>query len=61
VVVAILAALTLRHRIPRTSANSLEPYFHPRMLAFGLGLLAVASLLRRLVRGHSSQAPFAHQ
>ena len=29
--------LTLRHRIPRTSANSFEPYFHPRMLAFGLG------------------------
>ena len=47
VVVAILAALTLRHRIPRTSANSFEPYFHPRMLAFGMGLLAVASLLRR--------------
>jgi hypothetical protein len=47
VVVAILAALTLRHRIPRTSANSFEPYFHPRMLAFGFGLLAVAALLRR--------------
>src|SRR6185503_1394268 len=47
VAVAILAALTLRHRIPRTSANSFEPYFHPRMLAFGMGLLAVASLLRR--------------
>ena len=42
--VALLAALTLRHRIPRTSANSFEPYFHPRMLAFGVGLLAVASL-----------------
>ena len=36
------AAFTLRHRIPRTSANSFEPYFHPRMLAFGIGLLAVA-------------------
>jgi hypothetical protein len=48
-IVAILAALTLRHRIPRTSANSFEPYFHPRMLAFGLGLLAVASLLRRRI------------
>jgi hypothetical protein len=47
VVVAIVAALTLRHRIPRTSANSFEPYFHPRMLAFGVGLLAVACLLRR--------------
>jgi hypothetical protein len=47
VTVAIMAALTLRHRIPRTSANSFEPYFHPRMLAFGFGLLAVAALLRR--------------
>jgi hypothetical protein len=47
VIIAIVAALTLRHRIPRTSANSFEPYFHPRMLAFGLGLLAVAFLLRR--------------
>ncbi|NOT27549.1 MAG: hypothetical protein HOP16_15800 [Acidobacteria bacterium] len=45
--VALGAVLTLRHRIPETSANSLEPYFHPRMLAFGLGLLAVAALLRR--------------
>ena len=47
VTVAIAAALTLRHRIPRTSANSFEPYFHPRMLAFGFGLLAVAALLHR--------------
>jgi hypothetical protein len=44
---ALGAAMTLRHRIPRTSANSLEPYFHPRMLAFGIGLLAVWALLRR--------------
>ncbi|HXK32414.1 MAG TPA: hypothetical protein VNM91_00190, partial [Dehalococcoidia bacterium] len=44
--IALGAALTLRHRIPRTSANSLEPYFHPRMVAFGLGALAVAALLR---------------
>ena len=43
----LAAAFTLRHRIPRTSANSFEPYFHPRMLAFGLCLLAVAALLRR--------------
>jgi hypothetical protein len=47
VTIAIAAAFTLRHRIPRTSANSIEPYFHPRMLAFGLGLLAVASLMQR--------------
>jgi hypothetical protein len=46
-VAALGAAVTLRHRIPRTSANSFEPYFHPRMLAFGLGACAVAALLRR--------------
>jgi hypothetical protein len=46
-IVAVGAAFTLRHRIPRTSANSFEPYFHPRMLAFGVGLLAVAAVLRR--------------
>src|SRR5262245_40904141 len=45
--VALGAAFTLRHRIPRTSANSLEPYFHPRMLAFAICLMAVAALLRR--------------
>jgi hypothetical protein len=43
---ALVAALTLRHRITRTSANSIEPYYHPRTLAFGVGLLAVAALLR---------------
>jgi hypothetical protein len=46
-VVALGAAVTLRHRIPRTSANSLEPYFNPRMLAFSLGALAVAAVLHR--------------
>ncbi|MGH9256133.1 MAG: hypothetical protein ACRD3C_16355 [Vicinamibacterales bacterium] len=45
-VVALAAAFAMRHRIPRTSANSFEPYFHPRMLAFGVGALAVAALLR---------------
>lgn len=44
---ALAAAFTLRHRIPRTSANSFEPYFHPRMLAFALGALALAAVLRR--------------
>ena len=47
VTVALAAAFTLRHRIPRTSANSFEPYFHPRMLAFGVGTLAIAAVLRR--------------
>jgi hypothetical protein len=41
------AAVTLRHRIPRTSANSIEPYFYPRTLAFALGVLAIAALLHR--------------
>ena len=44
---ALVAAFTLRHHITRTSANSFEPYFHPRMLAFGVGLLAVAAYLHR--------------
>lgn len=44
--VAWLAALTLRHRIAKTGVNTLEPYFHPRMLVFGLGLIAVADLMR---------------
>jgi hypothetical protein len=44
---ALGAAFTLRHHITRTSANTFEPYFHPRMLAFGIGLLAVAAYLHR--------------
>ncbi len=46
-VVALAALVTLRHNIPRTSANSLEPYFHPRVLAFGIAMLAIAAFLRR--------------
>lgn len=44
--VALAAVLTLRHRIPLTSANSLEPYFHPRLMAFGLGVIAIGAFLR---------------
>jgi hypothetical protein len=44
---ALAAAFTMRHRIPRTSVNSFEPYFSTRMLAFGIGMLAVAAVLRR--------------
>lgn len=47
ITVALGAAFTMRHRIPRTSANTFEPYFHPRMLAFALGLLALGAVLRR--------------
>lgn len=44
--------LTLRHRITKTGANSLEGYMHPRQLAFGLGVAALACLLRdRLLAG----------
>ncbi len=46
-VAALAAAFAMRHSIPRTSANSFEPYFNPRMLAFGIGLLATAAVLRR--------------
>jgi hypothetical protein len=46
-VAALGAALTLRHAIAKTGANTLEGYFHPRQLAFALGLCAVAGLLAR--------------
>jgi len=45
--IALGAAFTMRHRIPRTSANTFEPYFHPRMLAFAICLIAIAALQRR--------------
>ncbi len=41
-----LTLLTLRHRITQTGANTLEAYFHPRSLAFGLGACALAACLR---------------
>jgi len=44
-----LAIASLRHHIPGTGANSLEGYFHPRVLAFALGLWALAFVLRRRV------------
>ena len=44
---ALLAAFTLRHSISDTGTNTLEGYFHPRQLAFALGALAIAAILRR--------------
>lgn len=41
-----LVLLSLRHRIAKTGANSLEGYFHPRMLAFAIGTLALSAALR---------------
>ena len=46
-IAATLILMTLRHRIARTGANSLEGYMHPRMLAFALGLFALAYVVRR--------------
>ena len=43
---AWLTALTLRHRIAKTGANTLEGYFHPRMLVFGIGLASLALFMR---------------
>jgi hypothetical protein len=41
-----LLLLTFRHRIARTGANSLEGYMHPRMIAFALGVAALAAIVR---------------
>ncbi len=38
--------LTLRHRIAKTGANSLEGYMHPRELAFAIGVAALAFVVR---------------
>ena len=43
---AFCAALTLRHRITKTGANSFEGYFHPRVAAFAVGAAAVAAVAR---------------
>ena len=44
---AFVAALTLRHAIAKSGTNTLEGYFHPRQLAFSLGVLAVVALMHR--------------
>jgi hypothetical protein len=46
-VAAFVTAMTLRHAVGRTGVNTLEGYFHPRVLAFAIGLLALAAFLRR--------------
>ena len=45
-VTALAIGMTIRHRIPDTAVNTFESYFHPRVLAFAVGLWAVAALLR---------------
>lgn len=46
---SFVAALTLRHAIAKSGTNTLEGYFHPRQLAFSLGLLALVALMHRRV------------
>jgi hypothetical protein len=43
--VSLAFALTLRHAVALGAVNTLESYMHPRMLAFGLGGMAVAASL----------------
>ncbi len=40
-----VALMTARHQIPHTAVNTVEGYFHPRMLAFAIGLSATALFL----------------
>jgi len=44
--IALLTAATLRHAIARSGTNTLEGYFQPRLLAYGLGAAAIAAFLR---------------
>jgi hypothetical protein len=46
-VAALVFVATLRHRITKTGANTLEGHFHPRMLAFAIGVFALAAVMRR--------------
>lgn len=45
-IAALVAAETLRHRITKTGVNTLEGYFHPRVLVFAIGVAATALFLR---------------
>ena len=45
-IIALLAAVTLRHAIIKSGTNTLEGYFHPRQVSFAIGALALASFLR---------------
>jgi hypothetical protein len=45
-VAAFVAVSAVRHRIAKTSANTLEGYFHPRQLAFAIGVLGLGEMMR---------------
>ena len=44
--IALLTAASLRHAIARSGTNTIEGYFQPRLLAYGLGATAIAAFLR---------------
>lgn len=44
---ALVLAMTLRHRIAKTGVNTLESNFHPRVLAFAVGVGALAACLKQ--------------
>jgi hypothetical protein len=45
--VALVLAMSIRHRVPKTGVNTLEYAFHPRLLAFAVGVVSLTALLRR--------------
>ena len=45
-IAAFVVVCAIRHRIAKTSANTLEGYFHPRQLAFAIGVLGLGEMLR---------------
>jgi hypothetical protein len=44
---ALVLAMSIRHRVPKTGVNTLEHYFHPRMIAFAFGAAGLAALVRQ--------------
>jgi hypothetical protein len=45
-IAAFVVVSAVRHRIAKTSANTLEGYFHPRQLAFAIGVLGLGEMMR---------------
>jgi hypothetical protein len=43
---ALAAMLTLRHGVPYSGVNTLEAYFHPRLVVFAAGVLGLAWAMR---------------
>jgi hypothetical protein len=46
-VAAFVVVSAVRHRIAKTGANTLEGYFHPRQLAFAIGVIGLGEVLRQ--------------